>query len=107
MKCGTCTGSCLLMIVCVYACVSVQFGAVKLVLCGHQMHLIYMHQLRKRTNFTAPGCTCVHVCVYACCACMCECTCVYVCVYACVSIHACMHVVHACVSVCVFIVFRW
>ena len=31
-------------------------GAVKLVLCGHQMHLSCMHQRRQRTNFIAPGC---------------------------------------------------
>ena len=34
----------------------VQLGAVKLVLCGHWMHLSYMHQWRQRTNFIAPGC---------------------------------------------------
>ena len=32
-------------------------GAVKLVLCGHWMHLSYIHQWRQRTNFTAPSCT--------------------------------------------------
>ena len=36
----------------------------KLVLCGHRMHLSYMHQWRQRANFTAPGC--MYVCMYVC-----------------------------------------
>ena len=35
-------------------------GAVKLVLCGHWMHLRYMHQWRQRTNFIAPSCMYTH-----------------------------------------------
>ena len=31
-------------------------GAMKLVLCGHWMHLSYMHQWRQRSKFIAPGC---------------------------------------------------
>ena len=30
----------------------------KLVLCGHWVHLRYMHQWRQRTNFIAPDCMC-------------------------------------------------
>ena len=32
------------------------YSLVKLVLCGHWMHLSCMHQWCQRTNFTAPGC---------------------------------------------------
>ena len=48
---------------CPHLCV--QPGAVKLVLCGHWMHLSFMRQWRQRTNFTAPGCICIlHVCFF-------------------------------------------